>query len=264
MGLTLPEAVFIGAAAAVVSAAVYETYQSDSLVSIYNDLTSGIANAILSWSGIIATENQEFQVSQPSLDSNAVPLLDSIQSPTQNTNAMFKALGDAVNPPFQDENASLLAYVQSAAASGSQAGGGGGTGSGGGDNGGGGMQQGPVSGTLTGTYTGTVESTLGELFTSAATATDVNSAGGQVSGTVVFAQYPDVEFGVIVSTTANVSATLSGSIQPQGQADGTLTIHLPLPTGDVQLSWTGTVTSSGITINLSYQGSSAGTITLNP
>ena len=70
-------------------------------------------------------------------------------------------------------------------------------------------------------YTGTVDLTSGQVFTSTVTATNVNTAGGQVSGTVVFAQYPDVGgAGVIERTTPNISATLSGTFDSQGAASG--------------------------------------------
>jgi hypothetical protein len=120
-------------------------------------------------------------------------------------------------------------------------------------------QPGPASGQFAGSYQGPVDLTNNQPFASDMTA-NLNEGGGRISGTVVFAKYPDVDpnSGLIVGTTPNVSATLSGTYQSGGSASGTFTIHLP--GGDAPLQWTGTVTASDVTINL---GSDAGTNTLH-
>ncbi len=136
----------------------------------------------------------------------------------------------------------------------------GGSGSGGA---GGGQTGGPISGSLSGTYTGTVADTSGQIFTSSVTASNISTADGEISGTVTFAQYPFVQDDVVASTVPDIPATLSGFFTSEGSAGGEFVIHLS--GGDAPLSWSGTVTSSGIVINLTASdGSSAGTINLQP
>ncbi len=200
--LTLPQAALLGALAAVVSDVVYQAYESDSLVTIYNDLVTGIANAILSWQGVVTAENQAYQVSQTQLDANGLPLLESIQSPTQDTSATLQALRDAVNAPFQSENSSLLAYVRNDAGSGGSTG-----------------TTSPSS-----SYTGTfseIDPNGGPSFTSPATANLVTT-NGQFSGTVTITDFPSYEEGIgFIDNGTSATATFTGTMDAEGNVSGT-------------------------------------------
>jgi hypothetical protein len=118
------------------------------------------------------------------------------------------------------------------------------------------------SSTLSGNYHGVVADTNGNPFTSPVTGQNFVVAGGQISGTVIFTNYPIVQNNVVVGTTPNIAASVNGNVNSQGTASGTFTIQLP--SGPAQLTFTGTVQQGQITLTLTdSMGNPAGTITLN-
>ncbi len=116
---------------------------------------------------------------------------------------------------------------------------------------GGGSPTGPLSGTLLGYLNGVTTGGAGGINSFGVTATNIETNGGVVSGTLT------------VDGSPNSPATLSGTFNAQGVASGTLVFQNP--GGNVTDTWTGSVSSAGITMNLTASdGTDVGSITLEP
>jgi hypothetical protein len=239
-----------------------DAYQNDQLLNLVRSLGQQQAQK-QALDDQLASESPAVQATQAPViqaEKDAISNQENaeIQTTSQNVKEIID-LGQKVNGEFvtltmqEAQNAMTAADLKQQLVD--LGGGTGGTGGTGGDNGGTGGTGGGTgqAGTLSGSYQGTVMLTNGDFFTTGVTGQNISVAGGQVSGTVIFSQYPQADGNTVVGTTPNISASVSGS---------SFIIHLP--GGDAQLTDQANVTSSTITFSLfNSDGSSAGTITLN-